>query len=129
MTSPCKMCEMEDIDEANIIFRDDLWAAEVVPGFDVPGWIVLRARRHAERMTGLNDEELAGLGHHARDVVAAVTEATGSEATYTLAFGEAFPHYHLLITPRGAEVPPERRGGRAVNPGGRAGPGPPGRRR
>lgn len=111
MTSPCLMCDMEDTDESNIIFRDELWSAEVVPGFEVPGWIVLRTRRHAERITGLNDEELAALGHHARDVVAAVTEVTNAEATYMVAFGEAFPHFHMLITPRGAQVPPERRGG------------------
>jgi hypothetical protein len=28
-------------------------AAEVAPGYEVPGWFFLRARRHAAKLTGL----------------------------------------------------------------------------
>jgi len=66
-----------------VVFRDELWAAEVAPGYEVPGWLFLRVRRHAERLTGLDDAELsAALGHRARDLVAAVTDATAAPATY-----------------------------------------------
>ena len=47
------------------MFRDDLWAAEIVPGYDVPGLFILRARRHAERLTGLDDGELAAFARRA----------------------------------------------------------------
>ena len=107
----CLLCDMEEAGDSAVVFRDDLWAAEVVPGFDVPGWIVLRARRHAERITGLHEQELASLGRRARDLVAAVTEVAAAPATYFLVFGENYPHYHALITPRGDDVPPERRAG------------------
>ncbi len=93
-----------------MVFRDSLWAAEVAPGYEVPGWFILRARRHAERITGLDDDELASMGGRTRDLVAAVTEATGAPATYLMVFGENYPHFHILVAARGEQVPPELRG-------------------
>lgn len=107
----CLLCSMEDADDSLVVFRDERWAAEIVSGYDVPGWVVLRARRHAERITGLDDDELATYGRRARDLVAAVSEATGAAATYQLVFGENYPHFHALIAARGDDVPPERRAG------------------
>ena len=107
----CLLCTMETADDSVAMFRDELWAAEIVPGYDVPGWIILRARRHAERITGLNDTELATFAQRTRNVVAAVTEVTGAPATYLMIFGENYPHFHALITPRGEDVPAERRAG------------------
>ncbi|WP_410631649.1 hypothetical protein [Amycolatopsis sp. cmx-4-83] len=111
MSVDCLVCDLENADESAVVFRDDLWAAEVVPGYDVPGWYFLRARRHAERIAGLDDSEAATFGQRAKDMITAVTEATGAEATYLLAFGESFPHFHVLITARGADVPADRRAG------------------
>jgi len=110
----CLLCAMEDADEAAVVFRDPLWAAEVVPGYDVPGWFILRARRHAERITGLDHDELSTLAWRARDLVAAVTEVTGAPATYLMVFGENYPHFHVLVAARGQDVPPELRGGNMV---------------
>ncbi|WNV83008.1 hypothetical protein [Umezawaea sp. Da 62-37] len=107
----CLMCGMESVDEASIVFRDELWAAEIVPAFAVPGWFVLRSRRHAERITGLNDDELHSLARRARDLVGAVTEVTGAPATYLLVFGENYPHFHAVVTARGEDVPPQHRSG------------------
>ncbi len=107
----CLMCRMEDIDDSAIVFRDELWAAEVVPAFAVPGWYILRARRHAERITGLDDDELNSLARRARDLVAAVTEVTGAPATYLLVFGENYPHFHAVVTARGEDVPQQLRSG------------------
>lgn len=109
--SECLMCRMDDIAESSIVFRDELWAAEVVPAFAVPGWFILRTRRHAERITGLNDDELHSLARRARDLVAAVTDATGAPATYLLVFGENYSHFHMVVTARGEDVPPHRRSG------------------
>lgn len=107
----CLICGMEDIDEPSIVFRDDLWAAEVAPAFAVPGWFFLRTRRHAERITGLHEAELNSLARRARDLIAAVSEVTGAPATYLLVFGENYPHFHAVITARGADIPPGRRSG------------------
>ncbi|MFJ2060120.1 hypothetical protein ACIOMM_29835 [Streptomyces sp. NPDC087908] len=46
-----------------------------------------------------------------RDLVAAVTEATGAPATYLLVFGENHPHFHALVTARGEDVPAARHNG------------------
>ncbi|MGW7069419.1 hypothetical protein ACWGII_34280 [Streptomyces sp. NPDC054855] len=107
----CFMCGLEQSDDTNVVFRDPLWSGEQVPGYDVPGWFVLRVRRHAERITGLNEAELASFARRARDLVAAVTEATGAPATYLMVFGENHPHFHALITARGDDVPQDRRSG------------------
>lgn len=109
--SGCLLCATEDTDDASIVFRDELWAAEIVPGYEVPGWVILRARRHAERITSLSDDELDSFGRRARDLVAAVSDVMDAPATYLLVFGENYPHFHALIVPRGAEVPEDRRAG------------------
>ena len=107
----CLLCEMEHAAPGTVVFRDELWAAEVAPGYEVPGWFFLRARRHAELLTGLDDAELSALGRRARDLVAAVTEATGAPATYLLHFGEKYRHFHALVAARGPEIPAGQRGG------------------
>jgi diadenosine tetraphosphate (Ap4A) HIT family hydrolase len=107
----CLLCAMEDAADTSVVFRDSLWATEVVPGYEVPGWFILRARRHAERITGLDDGELSTFARRARDLVGAVTEVTGAPATYLLVFGENYPHFHALIAARGDDVPPESRAG------------------
>lgn len=119
MTTPakgeaCLLCAMEDADHGSVVFRDDLWAAEMVPGYEVPGWFILRVRRHAERITGLNADELAGFAYRARDLVAAVTRVTGAPATYLMVFGENYAHFHALVAARGEQIPPDRRGGNIV---------------
>ncbi|MFF0501790.1 hypothetical protein ACFYU5_35750 [Nocardia aobensis] len=110
MTASCRICAADNADESAIVFRDDLWTAHIVPGFDVPGWFFLRTIRHAERLVGLDDNELATFARRARDLTAAVTSATGSEAAYMLMFGDNNPHFHVLIAARGAEVSADRRG-------------------
>ena len=107
----CLMCVQEESGQDSAVFRDTLWAGEIVPGMEVPGWFVLRARRHAERITGLDDAELGTLGRRVRDLTAAVTEVTGAPATYLMVFGENHKHFHALIAARGDDVPADRRSG------------------
>lgn len=107
----CLLCSMEDADPDRIVVRDDRWSVEVVPGYEVAGWYILRTRRHAERITGLDDEELATLGVRARDLVGAVTEVTSAPAVYLMVFGESYAHFHVLVAARGDDVPGDRRTG------------------
>lgn len=110
----CAICGAESLPDEAVVLRDERWAAEVLDGYEVPGWIVLRARRHAERITGLDDVELQELGVRARDVVAAVSDVMGAPATYLMVFGENYPHFHVLVAARGDDVPAENRGGAIV---------------
>jgi diadenosine tetraphosphate (Ap4A) HIT family hydrolase len=107
----CLPCQLETAEPAAVVFRDELWACEVTPGFEVPGWFVVRVRRHAVRITGLHDRELATYARRLADVVGAITEVTAAPTTYQLTFSEANPHFHTLLAPRGEDVPPERRFG------------------
>jgi diadenosine tetraphosphate (Ap4A) HIT family hydrolase len=100
----CLLCTMERAEERSVVFRDPLWAAEIVPGYDVPGWFILRARRHADRITGLDPAELSSFTWRARDLVAAVTEVTGAPATYLMVFGENYRHFHALIAARSHNI-------------------------
>lgn len=102
---------MEDADESRTVFRDELWAGEVVTGMEVPGWFVLRTRRHAELIIGLDETEVDTFARRARDLIAAVSEVTGAPATYLMVFGENHRHFHALITARGNDVPADRRSG------------------
>lgn len=107
----CLICSMEDTEPSARVFSDDLWAAEVAPGYEVPGWFFLRTRRHAERLTGLDDDETATFGRRAHDLVTAVERVTGAPAVYLMSFGESYRHFHALVVARTDDVPPERRGG------------------
>ena len=105
----CLICHQEQADPDDVVFADDDWSAGVIAGYDVPGWVVLRLRRHAEGFGQLTGAELAQFGRRARDTVAAVSTVTNAAATYLIIFGEANPHLHALITPRTADVPEDRR--------------------
>lgn len=108
--SDCLICSMEEADPAARVFLDELWAAEVAPGYEVPGWYFLRARRHAEKLTGLDEAETSTFGRHAHDLVSAVEQVTGAPAVYLLSFGENYRHFHALVAARDEQVPPELRG-------------------
>ena len=111
----CLICEQEDAPDANVVWRDELFACEICPGFEVPGWVVLRVRRHVMGWPGLGGDELAAVGRRIADTVAASTEVSGAPKVYVLTFGEAFPHFHALIAPRGEDIPPELRTARILD--------------
>ncbi len=102
---------MEDVDPPARVFRKEYWAAQVAPGYEVPGWFFVRARRHAEKLTGVTDAEVTGFGRYDHDVVTTMDRVTSAPAVYLLSFGANHPHFHTLVCARGADVPPEQRSG------------------
>lgn len=106
----CLPCDLEHAQDDAIVYRDDLWSCEIADGYDVPGWFVLRARRHAEGWTGLSDEEAATFGLVAKRVDRAIQDATGAVNTYFLSFGENYPHLHFLLIARPPDLPSELKG-------------------
>lgn len=107
----CLPCAMEEADEESIVFRDDLWAAEIGPGMEIPGWFLLRTRRHSELVSGLSDLEADSLGRRMRSLVGAVAEVTGAPAVYQMVFGENHRHFHVVIAARADHVAADRRSG------------------
>ena len=52
----CLICHLDRAPDEAVVFRDDDWACEMAPGFEVPGWYFLRLRRHALGWGGLEEE-------------------------------------------------------------------------
>lgn len=106
----CAICAMvDDEPAAGWAYEDDSWVAGTLPGLEIPGWIVLALRRHAIEAAPLTAGEAADLGQAIGRVSAAVESVTGAERVYLQAYGELERHWHLLISARGAEIPPEHR--------------------
>ena len=108
--SACLPCDLEQSDAATVVFRDDTWSCDVAEGYDVPGWYILRLRRHAEGWAGLSAAEAASFGAVSQRVAAAIQEATGAPTVYFMSFGENYPHFHFLVIARPADLAPEHRG-------------------
>ena len=105
----CPICRWvaEPGDEA--VFDDAGWRAGVLPGLEVPGWIVLALKRHATSTSELSAEEAARLGVLVVELSSAIERATAAERVYVQAWGEQARHVHVLLAARGAEVPVEHR--------------------
>lgn len=109
----CELCRRESSEEeppGGWVLRSDLWSAGIGPGFEVPGWLFLQLRRHAEGPMGMDDAEAAELGPLLSRLSAGIQAATGAERVYTVAFGEVYPHFHMLLLPRMPFAPAEETG-------------------
>ena len=107
----CLICHLDEAPDEAIVFRDEDWACEIAPGFEVPGWYFLRLRRHALGWAGLEGPELTAFGPVVQDLMGALDQAFGAPACYLMTFGEAYPHFHAVVTVRADDVPPELRSG------------------
>jgi hypothetical protein len=109
----CTLCGWERDDAppcGEWIHRDRLWSVSVFPGYEVPGWLALQLRRHAEGPAGMNDEEAASLGPMISDLSKAIVETLPGSKVYIVAFGEVYPHFHVLLAPRTIDSPSDLRG-------------------
>lgn len=107
----CLICHLDDAPDEAVVFREQDWACEVAPGFEVPGWYFLRLRRHAIGWGALDRGELGRFGPVAADLMVALERAFDAPARYLMTFGEAYPHFHCVVTVRTDDIPPESRSG------------------
>jgi diadenosine tetraphosphate (Ap4A) HIT family hydrolase len=107
----CLICHLDQAPDETIVFRDDDWACEVAPGFEVPGWYFLRLRRHALGWAELARPEVTAFGPVVQDLMGALELAFDAPARYLMTFGEAYPHFHAVVTVRTSDIPPESRSG------------------
>jgi hypothetical protein len=113
MDAACQICERETSEEEPLggwILRTELWSACVADGFEIPGWIFLELRRHAEGPMAMDGAEASELGPLLVQLTAGVERATQAEKVYVLAFGELFAHFHFVLAPRMPFSPPELTG-------------------
>jgi len=106
----CLPCDLESAPAEAVVYRDADWACEVAEGYDVPGWYILRVRRHAEGWDALSPAEANGFGIVSQRVARAIQAVTGAPTVYFLSFGENYAHLHFLLIARPADLPPELRG-------------------
>jgi len=107
----CLICHLDEAPEESVVLRDGDWACEVAPGFEVPGWYFLRLRRHAIGWGEMTDAELTSFGLVARDLMVALERTFDAPARYLMTFGEAYPHFHCVVTVRTDDIPAESRSG------------------
>jgi diadenosine tetraphosphate (Ap4A) HIT family hydrolase len=107
----CLICHLDLAPDEAVVFRDEDWACEVAPGFEVPGWYFLRLRRHALGWAELARPELTAFGPVVQDLMRALEQAFDAPARYLMTFGEAYPHFHAVVTVRAQDIPPESRSG------------------
>lgn len=106
----CAICAMVSAPPTDgWAYDDEDWVAGTLAGLEIPGWIVLSLRRHAVETAPLTDGEAEGLGRAVGRLTAAIEQATGAERVYLQTYGERERHWHMLLSARGAEVPPEHR--------------------
>ena len=111
--SDCQICARELADTEPVggwVLRTDLWSACVAEGYEAPGWLFLQTRRHVEGPMGMNGEEAGELGLNVAHLSGAIQGVTGAEKVYVLAYGERFPHFHMVLLPRLPFAPPELTG-------------------
>jgi diadenosine tetraphosphate (Ap4A) HIT family hydrolase len=92
------------------VLRTDLWSACVADGYAAPGWLFLQTLRHVEGPMAMSTEEAGELGLDVAHLSGAIKTVTGAEKVYVLAYGERFPHFHLVLLPRLPFAPPELTG-------------------
>jgi hypothetical protein len=108
----CGLCTLEVGvgPEGGWVLQDQNWSVGVPHGMEIPGWLTAQIRRHAVGTSALNEGEQVSLGPLLAKLTMAITEATGAEKVYAVTFGEAFPHWHILLMARGSAVPEAHRG-------------------
>ncbi len=98
----CDLCQrIEAAAPDTVVFGDERFV--VFQAGDVPGWLTIATRRHAEGMDGLDDEEATELGRLLRRCAAALRSATGADRIHAVYLGENARHCHVGLFPRRPE--------------------------
>ena len=107
----CAMCVLVGDEPAGgWVLVEQEWAACVMPGFEVPGWLVVIALRHVESLADLDDEQQRSLGLVLARLSGGIRSVLGAEKVYLLSFGENHPHLHLMLMSRMPDLAEEYRG-------------------
>jgi diadenosine tetraphosphate (Ap4A) HIT family hydrolase len=108
--SECRICEYErQPPPGGWFFQTEHWSVGRHPTMEVPGWVVCQLRRHAAGLVDMSADELASMGPTLAEVARAITAETDAERVYFVSFGENHRHVHVVLLPRGPEVPAEHR--------------------
>ena len=110
MAEECRLCRLSSGEEeppGGWVYRDERWFACVLPGYEVPGWLAVGLRQHAEGLDQLDPSEAGAFGVVVQRVAHAIRQVTPAERLYLVGFGEEYPHVHFMLAAR----PPQPDGG------------------
>jgi diadenosine tetraphosphate (Ap4A) HIT family hydrolase len=101
----CPLCSaISQAEPQEVAFENQWWIALTL--LDVPGWLRVMTKRHAEGPWDLTQDEAIALGPVLRVLSRAVKDATGAERIHTVSFGEGALHYHYGLLPRRRQETP-----------------------
>ena len=106
----CRICEFVDsVPPGGWYTENEHWRVGPHIATRVPGWVVVYLRRHAAGLTDMSPAELASMGPTLAASASAIESVLEPERVYSVMFGENVPHVHVVLVPRGKDVPPEHR--------------------
>ncbi len=106
----CKICEFVDsVPRGGWYTENEHWRVGRHMATRVPGWVVAYLSRHAAGLTDRSTAELTSMGPTLADAASAIKSVLDPERVYSLMFGENVPHVHVVLVPRGKDVPAEHR--------------------
>ena len=109
-TPACKICEFVDsVPQGGWYTENEHWRVGPHIATRVPGWVVIYLRRHAAGLTDMSQAELTSMGPTLSSAASAIESVLEPERVYSVMFGENVPHVHVVLIPRGKDVPPEHR--------------------
>jgi diadenosine tetraphosphate (Ap4A) HIT family hydrolase len=102
-------CGEQRISPGPPIYVGEFWQVEHAYPTQLPGWLVIVLRRHAEALHDLHAEEFVELGCVLERTAAVLRAAFACEKEYVSCFAEIehFRHVHFHVVPRAADLPPE----------------------
>ena len=111
--SDCRLCGLETATEeppGGWVYRDEHWSLGVLPGLEVPGWLIVQSRPHVETLWDVAKEGTDTLGTLLAMTSREIERELGAEHIYLLAFGETMAHWHMLIAATPEGLTPDLRG-------------------
>ena len=106
----CRFC-LAEADSAACselgMFQNADWALDL-DDRGIPGWFLLRSRRHVEGFESLSETESGSFGPTLTLTLGAIRSSYPCGPIYLVSFGETFPHFHMLLSARPRELDPAR---------------------
>lgn len=89
-----------------VIYDDQHWRVDhSTSPVLLPGFLIIKPRRHVEHIALLTAEEMAAFGPLLRNTCRALAHVLHPAKIYVSSFGEAVSHIHFYILPRTPKMP------------------------
>jgi diadenosine tetraphosphate (Ap4A) HIT family hydrolase len=89
-----------------VIYDDQYWRVDhSTSPVVLPGFLILKPRRHVEHIALLTAEEMGAFGPLLRNTCRALAHVLHPAKIYVTSFGESVSHVHFYVLPRTLEMP------------------------